>query len=781
MKFEEIKTEEYDSSEISSSFELKKSRNPDEEILANFTPEQQKEIKEKQKILSSLAYYISNDYKIPLVLGVPTKQCPSGWMWAKRSDGSSFIQMNVFDLIKQPMDFLRFVISHEGGHARISRFDFVDMEIYKKEGFAFLLNAIEDPRDNNFVAANYPRFAEQMKLAYEQDEEIEKVAKKKAKAKLGYQPRFMLAGFEYIKLWYKERLKLELEISADLSEEIQEIVSKTMVSASEAWKVYPTKKLADEGGVLPSGEKVDGERMITEYAKQSYEIILEEIWPEFQKLVEKDLQDQKMAELMKDLQKDKQESTTPSPSSSDEGKGEEKSEDGEGAKNSDTLPKELKDKLSPEEQKELERAIEKAIEESTVPSPSSSDEGKGTEKEGDEKGEGKKPQVVDMDSLSPELKKKIQDYLDALPEEKKKELAEKAEKAIKDFEKEIGKDMEGKLTENPEEREKREKAEGEESDKREKEEQDSNNKEEEKKARDADALANKKNKEEADKKESAEMMKKIRESLEGSEDEYQKEAQKLSPQINLLKEKLWEIFQDRRKRGMKSGFEDGEEIDVERRLQEKAKGISIFESKAWRRTELPREKDYAISLLVDLSGSMDGERINEAFAATILFTEVLNSLGIKLEVLGFNDQIYEYQTFSEKFSSLIRKRIITMKAEVSDTGENNDAKAQWNDDGWAVGETARRLANQKEKEKLLIVISDGVPIPSPTHRGAKYELGSVVESIIKEGTVKIVGLGLGSSGVEAVKHYYPKHNLVASNAKEMINGIGDLLLDIIKC
>ncbi len=79
-----------------------------------------------------------------------------------------------------------------------------------------MMNAIEDPRDNNFVAENYSRFSEQMKLAYEEDLELEKQSKEKAQEKLGKQPRFMQAGFEYIKQWFRETQGLPSEISESL-------------------------------------------------------------------------------------------------------------------------------------------------------------------------------------------------------------------------------------------------------------------------------------------------------------------------------------------------------------------------------------------------------------------------------------------------------------------------------------------------------------------------------------------------------------------------------------
>lgn len=121
-------------------------------------------------------------------------------------------------------------------------------------------------------------------------------------------------------------------------------------------------------------------------------------------------------------------------------------------------------------------------------------------------------------------------------------------------------------------------------------------------------------------------------------------------------------------------------IDIKRRIQEKAKEISAMESRAWEKRELPSEKDYAISLLVDLSGSMQGEKIEETFRAVVVLAEVLNRLSIQTEILGFNDRIYEYQKFDEDISRQIREEMGGILQEVSDT--SGTGRARWNDDGW---------------------------------------------------------------------------------------------------
>ncbi|MBI5817078.1 MAG: hypothetical protein HZB09_01480 [Candidatus Yonathbacteria bacterium] len=113
-------------------------RRKEKDLLAEFTPEQQAEIKHKQQILSSLAHFIGKDFRMPVDLNEPG----AGWHWDFQDN---VIRIDPKDLLEKPMDYLRFVISHEGGHRRISRTDFIPLEEWKQPGFTFMMNAIEDP------------------------------------------------------------------------------------------------------------------------------------------------------------------------------------------------------------------------------------------------------------------------------------------------------------------------------------------------------------------------------------------------------------------------------------------------------------------------------------------------------------------------------------------------------------------------------------------------------------------------------------------------------------
>lgn len=710
-------------------------RRKEKDLLAEFTPEQQAEIKHKQQILSSLAHFIGKDFRMPVDLNEPG----AGWHWDFQEN---VIRIDPKDLLEKPIDYLRFVISHEGGHRRISRTDFIPLEEWKQPGFSFMMNAIEDPRDNNFVAESYPKFREQMALAYQEDLDFEAKTKQKADQKLGYQPRFMQAGFEYIKQWFRETEGKDFEISESLPEDVKAAVAATLESARDSWLRYPSRQEADNGGKI-GRKKVDGETMIKEYARTSYDINRDEVWPEFKKLVDADMEDQKAQELLKDMQQGQRD-------------GKEGGESG-----SQNIPQNLKDKLTPEEQQALSEAIQKAIEEAKKEAEKSEGQGEGQDAEGTpESSEQGKPsgKPISMDALPQELKQKIKEYIESLPEDQQREIAEKAQAAFKEFEEALNEELQGKMSDNPEKKAEREEAV-----------QPSEYRPERQERAERDVPG-------VDPEELKKYRERIAKEVKKDANIYETMRQEVLPLIDKLETDLREIFVARKAQGWKSGFTTGKRIDIKRRIQEKAKSVPAMESKAWQKRELPREKDYAISLLVDLSGSMArDQKIEETFKAVIVLSEVLNRLSINLEILGFNDRLYEYQSFGEQMSKLIREHMGGMLEEVNDTSDTG--KAQWNDDGWALEQASERLARQKADQKFLVVLSDGTPEESPMHPRGKYELGKMIKKVLDETDARLIGLGIGR-GTEHVGSYYP-NSIANVKVKEMAEKLADLIKEVV--
>jgi len=735
-----------------------------------FTPEQLTEIENKRQILSSLAYFIGKDFNIPVELNQPG----AGWHWDFKENK---IRVDPKDLLEKPMDYLRFVISHEGGHRRISRAEFIPLEEWQQPGFSAMMNAIEDPRDNNFVAESYPKFKEQMKSAYDLLETEQKL-KEEAGEKLGQMPRFAQAGLEYIKQWYRESQGEEFELSARLPEDVKKVVQATIESARDSWWRYPSRREADNGGKI-EGKKVDGEAMIRNYAKVSYEINRDEIWPEFKKLVEQDLEDQKMQEALQDIAKSAKKEPNDGQSQQGQGGGkDQKGEEGpepsaesgsgeakEGQSSRGGLPKNLKDKLTPEEQKSLQDAIEKSIEESEK-----KEEGTAEGSEGQKKGdagsdkENKSQKPVNLDELSEELKQKIREYIDSLPDDQREELAKRAAEKLKEFEDSINEELEGKLSDDPEKKAERQEAGEEESGR-------------------AQISAGETVRTGSFPKQPVDIQgilkykERLSREIHKDANVYEQHRNEVLPLIDKLETELRQIFTDRKTTAWKGGHKTGKRIDIKTRIQEKAKDVSAVESRAWQKRELPKEKDYAISLLVDLSGSMrTGGKIQETFKSVIVLAEVLNKLGIEVEILGFNDDMYEYQAFGQDMSKPIREHMGGMFQEVEDSCCKSCGKEHNETDlGWAMEQATERLAKQKQENKFIITISDGVLQASDKHPGSQNNLSETLKKAA-ENNIGAIGLEVGKGG--EIGNFYP-NNITGINAQDLPPKLAELLKDVI--
>ena len=724
--------------------------NREKEILAKFTSEQQEEIRQKQQTLSSLAYFIGKDFRIPVLLNEPG----GGWYWNFEKNE---IRIDPKTLLESSVDELRYLMCHEGGHRRVSRTEFIPLEEWRQPGFSAMMNFIEDPRNDNFVAESYPKYRENIDVAWSNFFEKEKKKlEEMAMDRLGTKPRFMQAGYEYIRQWFREIHGEKFDISKDLPEEVKAVVLATLESAQDSWWRYPSREEADKS-----------ESLIKKYAELSYRINRDQVWPEFKKLIEQDLEDQKMEELLKDMQREK--------------------DGGDGEKSEKGLPQELKDKLTPEEQKALEEVIKKAIEEAKKESSDvkakedkqaeTESKVEGSEEAQSEKanqpsprqdlGESGKP--IPLDSLPQGLKQKIKDYIDSLSPDEQKEIKNKAEKAFKEFEDALNEELQGKLSEDPIKKAERE---SKETDIEEKIEQAHIGAGER-------VTGGKVSRKPADIAGMRVFSEKLAQEVGKNENVYEEYRMEVLPLIDKLENELRAIFTERKTTSWKSGFKSGKRIDVGKRIQEKAKVIPAMESRSWQRRKMPDEKDYAISLLVDTSGSMYwDEKSKESLKSIIILAEVLNRLGINIEILGFNDEMQEYQNFGQEISKKIREHIGEILQEV-ERKKCDVCKFDHNatDIGWATEVASERLSRQKEENKFLITLSDYQIEESSKHPTDKYELGKITKKVLGKSDTHIIGLKLGGEGGD-ISTYYP-YSISGVNAKEMAEKLADLIKEVV--
>lgn len=161
--------------------------------------------------------------------------------------------------------------------------------------------------------------------------------------------------------------------------------------------------------------------------------------------------------------------------------------------------------------------------------------------------------------------------------------------------------------------------------------------------------------------------------------------------------------------------------------------------------------DTAVYLLVDCSGSMSGSKYIAACAGAKLMAECLDTLNMNYEVLGFSTErgsgYKEHAVFAIFKQFGVPNNPNVMLHGMDDMGHNLNN----NPDGPAVRFAVDRLMQQRNKRKLLIVLSDGSPATSELDDcGA---LKDAVEYGYSCG-VEMYGIGIKS---DAVRAYYKEH------------------------
>jgi cobalamin biosynthesis protein CobT len=164
--------------------------------------------------------------------------------------------------------------------------------------------------------------------------------------------------------------------------------------------------------------------------------------------------------------------------------------------------------------------------------------------------------------------------------------------------------------------------------------------------------------------------------------------------------------------------------------------------------------NVAVTLLIDCSGSMGGDKIEVARQTALGLAEALKAIGINFEVLGFNtssnstlaskvrslnaSETARFNRFGETLRLMIFKRFDSQDLTGIVKAEAGGANA----DGESIIWAAKRLAMREEKRKILIVLSDG----QPSYGGANHDVlaGDLKRtiSILPKSGIEPIGIGI---------------------------------------
>jgi len=199
-------------------------------------------------------------------------------------------------------------------------------------------------------------------------------------------------------------------------------------------------------------------------------------------------------------------------------------------------------------------------------------------------------------------------------------------------------------------------------------------------------------------------------------------------------------------------------------------------------------KDTAVEILIDMSGSMGGDKMETAAYSGFALASMLQRVNIPVEVMSFTtdtggsrayfDEMNEaskrlgrsfshtgvcthllLKGFNERVDNKVAKRFAHL-------GANKSRLMSQNCDPESVYAAGIRLAKRPEQRRVLMVLSDGHPAFSGDYAGGFKRLKSVVKDCEGAG-LDVIGIGIQDRSVE---EFYPKH-VVLHSASELPKAI----------
>lgn len=209
--------------------------------------------------------------------------------------------------------------------------------------------------------------------------------------------------------------------------------------------------------------------------------------------------------------------------------------------------------------------------------------------------------------------------------------------------------------------------------------------------------------------------------------------------------------------------------------------LAVNDDRVFFRREEHEAMDTAVSLVIDCSGSMSGDKIEVACHAAYALSQTLERLGIVHSIDGFTTheyyesarklhsgeyeeeksrirrhfsrieplRIYRFKKFEEKLTLPVKRRLI---GGAGGYNYNSQLELMDNIDGESILKIGREVVKRREPRKIMMVLSDGYPqalgVVSDLNRHLKFAV-----SELERMRIETVGIGICD---DAVRKFYPK-------------------------
>ncbi len=694
----------------------------------------------------------------------------------------------VFDseILDYPLDASMGVIQHEANHEMVSDLEPV-MDTWPQLGFSFGFNAVEDPRANQGGMKIMPGTRPWIQAYIEKDLSPGggldyKNIKEDTRKKIGYVPKFMQAGAEFIRYWHEREFahkiadpkadpsKFEQDFEQFLSEIPDKDVRDFIKGAASQFEDYYHTTAA-------SRDQAERKK----YAKDAADNFKKKVWPDYQKLVDKSVKDQAMTNFIKDQM----------------GKKQQQQGQGQGGQPMvipfDSLPEDVKqeirqkmqeDKQTKEGEKQKQKGAQGQPSAGTPAQPQTGErQGEGKEGQREEKGDQAKDQQntskekqgsaaetgeeqkgkdqVPWDKLSDRAKKEVEKVFDGkntkgekVSNEDKDKYKQEAQKDLEDAEDSANEKLRGGMND-PRQTETHK-------EKKERQSQEEQEKQKEKAQKEVEQI---------DKRE-----KKIVEAMEKNPYNEFKVMTDVEATIKIWKSRLQRLFEPTVNPEKKFGS-TGYKLSLSGARKHAA---DKRYDKIWEIKGHPTLKDFRYSILVDLSGSMkDAGKIEETFKTVVAFSEVANTFGLEFEIIGFTDTLPHgvkmYKRFKDKkLNRQIRDKIGEIYGDCLSIGGGTPTREATL---IAYRSLTERIQRRPMQNNYFITLTDG----QCTTCSAE-EMIQTIDRIKKTRLVVPAGLGIGR-GTDFVNRSYPAlparvRQSIASKLGKGIDDVGGSFPDI---
>ena len=195
-----------------------------------------------------------------------------------------------------------------------------------------------------------------------------------------------------------------------------------------------------------------------------------------------------------------------------------------------------------------------------------------------------------------------------------------------------------------------------------------------------------------------------------------------------------------------------------------------YQQKIFKKKTQAISLDVAVQLVVDGSGSMNGQKYEAASASAVIMSHVLSQLMIKHEIVVFTEvsgrhgPVLRHGIIKSFEKSAEKERLMSAFQDFNHWG------LEQNLDGESIMWSAMRLLKQTTVRKICIVFSDGAP--AAYRDGANEITRDAIKELEARRDMELYGIGIMSRSVEK---YYKDCEVISSTS-----GLETALLGVIK-